>query len=662
MTSDDADALVSDHLDGVLDAPGVERLDAWLAEDAEHRRRYVRMVMDHRALLGRRAPPFAQPARARPSGRRRPAMPRQLRAAAVLAACLSVGVAGWWLSRQPGQRPILATVSAASQAIIDQGQDRHPLHAGEALMPGNRVLVERDGQLAFTYPEGTAMRLVGESQAVLADDQAGKRIRLELGRLEAVVSPQPAGHPAIIATADGITTVLGTILAVTRVAGETRTEVTRGQVSLARTDDARAVRIAAGEYAIAAPGEPLIAHAIGSASGATYAVGAGQPYATLDALPPLRPGDIVELRPGTYGGAHRWTASGTALRPITIRGAAQHGSTIIDGTGLALGIGAMPHALFDILGAHYRIENLEFAHARNGGTATGIICSGGAAHTILKACRILQCDKGIDATDDDLSIDGCEVGWCGDAGNDGFCHGLLLSGAACVIRHCDIHDLTHGQGIKSRCLHLEIRACRIADAEDGEIGIVEPPPGTGTGGDVILAGNLVVSKAGRHGNQSRFIETGSGPGPRRSGTLVLIGNTLVAGDPRIVFISTANSAMRTLADGNIFVGSDRIAALGEGALSGRWNWAPPTATLPTGLLDGVAPHTPVPGFADLAGRDFHLRADSPCRAAWVSDDRFLNEASGEPGVVSASAPASASAATVPTLGRRSDVGAYGVRP
>ena len=55
----------------------------------------------------------------------------------------------------------------------------------------------------------------------------------------------------------------------------------------------------------------------------TYPVGASRAYKTpclLVASVVLQPGDIVEVNPGTYTDACQLTASGTAAKPITLRG------------------------------------------------------------------------------------------------------------------------------------------------------------------------------------------------------------------------------------------------------------------------------------------------------------------------------------------------------
>jgi ferric-dicitrate binding protein FerR (iron transport regulator) len=670
--ADGIDALISDHLDGVLDDAGTRRLEAWLECGRANQERYLRMVMDHRALLEHHAMARHQAGR-RPS-RARPAAwiwRRTVPFAALcaLAAALAVALLWWHAPAAPGQpagsaeqaAQRFATLGANTGASVRRGAAAQALGTGAELRAGDRVTVAAGGRCELRCDDGTLLRLADDAELVLGPAAAGKRVELLYGRLEAEFTPQPPGHPAVIATPEAEVTVRGTVLTVVSRDGESRTEVSHGAVTLTRLADRAAVPLRSGEYAIAAPQLALAAHLLGEPSGTRYAVGAGQPYATLGALPALHPGDVVELHPGSHRLAYRWTASGTRLRPITVRGVGS-APAVIDGEGLNPGIGALPHGLFHISGAHLVIEHLDFANARNGGTAAGILCTDGARHTVIRDCRITSCDKGIEATDDDLLIEDCEIGRCGSPGNDGHCHALLLAGLRAVVRRCDIHDALNGQAIKSASRYLELRSCRITDAEDGEIGIVDEPAGTGADGNVVLIGNLVASKGGRRGNQQRFIEVGDEGGGNRAGTLYLIGNTLVAADGRNLFINTAHAAMRTVAIGNIFSGSDRIAMLGAGGFSGRRNWMPASASVPPGAEDNVRATSAGAGFADPEHRDFRLRADAACRGQGLADARYRDDAGRACAVEPWGAPGPTAGQPAPSPATPPCIGAYPALP
>ena len=101
----------------------------------------------------------------------------------------------------------------------------------------------------------------------------------------------------------------------------------------------------------------------------TYPVGPSRAYKTpclLVASVALQPGDIVEVDPGTYTDACQLTASGTAAKPITLRGVPGP-RPLFDATGLDLsGAGSVPRAIFQFTGgSHWRVQHLELENAAN---------------------------------------------------------------------------------------------------------------------------------------------------------------------------------------------------------------------------------------------------------------------------------------------------------
>src|SRR2546421_2950338 len=74
---------------------------------------------------------------------------------------------------------------------------------------------------------------------------------------------------------------------------------------------------------------------------ATYQVGPTRTYHTVGALPALTAGDIVEVDPAIYNEVKRWTISGTAAKPIIIRGVGG-ARPIFDATNQVVD-GVLPH-------------------------------------------------------------------------------------------------------------------------------------------------------------------------------------------------------------------------------------------------------------------------------------------------------------------------------
>lgn len=577
------DALISAHLDGALDDAGHQALEAWLAADRVNQRRFLAAVMDHRALaqqLQADQHPTVRRLRLRPQRRRLTA--RLLAAAALV--MFALGGLLWFNAEPPGPRLIVPGSSAA----------------GPRVPAGERIAVKAGHTGGLLYDDGTRVGLDGGSELVVGSATRGKHVTLLTGRLSAAVTPQPAGRPFTIATPGATTTVLGTALTVATDGAETEVAVSRGRVAVERAADRARTEVAAGQRSTVAADLPLRARADGEPAGRLLRVGPGQPAATIADLPPLAPGDVVELQPGTHRGAWSLPAGGTALRPVTIRGAAGE-PPLIDAEGLKLtGIGAVPRAALQLHGGHWRVERLAFANARNGLNAAAIrlVDARGAA---IGACRIARCDQGVDAVAGEVTVEDCDVGFCGTASNEGYGHDLNLSADRALVRGCHLHDQLHGQALRADCARIDVEANRIVNAEDGEISIA-----TGaTPVAVTLAGNLVVSKRTRMGNSMRFILV-EGEG---AGSLTLAHNTFVADSQWVTFIAPGRLAVR--ADANIFSGSGRIASPGN--VVGSRNWLPTGADAPAGFTDGLTGGAP--GFRDAAAGDYRLRDDSDCRKA-----------------------------------------------
>jgi hypothetical protein len=72
--------------------------------------------------------------------------------------------------------------------------------------------------------------------------------------------------------------------------------------------------------AVACSAAGLLAGLSATAEASTYRVGIGEQFRELTALPPLQPGDVVEVVGGFSYQPVRFDVDGTAAAPITIRG------------------------------------------------------------------------------------------------------------------------------------------------------------------------------------------------------------------------------------------------------------------------------------------------------------------------------------------------------
>ncbi len=351
-----------------------------------------------------------------------------------------------------------------------------------------------------------------------------------------------------------------------------------------------------------------------SANAATYRMGDKQTIKTLSAIvDKLQPGDTVEIDSGVYREVLKLKANGTKDAPITIRGVGETRS-LFDAHELnASGRSGAPRAIFQIEGAYYIIEHLEFKNARNGNNAAGIRLLG-STNAIIRDCKVSYCDMGIFGSDrETVTIEACDIGFNSTIEHNGYAHNFYMSGNRVVVRNCYIHDSLYGQNFKTRAHYNELWYNWISDSNQGEVGPVDGRNATDRpNSNVLMVGNVIVSKPDRTGNKSKFILYGSELGGTHDGTLYMFHNTLIAGSPRIKFVQLYDPNARLVAHNNIFFGSDQIVIEARKAISvnGSHNWIPVSAEAPatfTNTIKGDAP-----GLMNVDERDFRLQSASPC--------------------------------------------------
>jgi len=362
------------------------------------------------------------------------------------------------------------------------------------------------------------------------------------------------------------------------------------------------------------------------AAATIYRVGSEREVKNLQSIvSQLQPGDVVEIDPGTYREALRLRANGTKDAPIIFRGVGQ-ARPVFDAEGLNVsGRGSNPRGIFEIEGAYNIVERLEFKNARNGNNGAGIRLLG-STNAVVRDCRVTYCDMGIFGGDrETATIEACEVAFNGTPKFNGYSHNFYMHGNRVVIRACHIHDSLYGQNYKSRAHYNELWCNWIADSNQGEVGPVDGKGETDRpNSNVLLVGNVIVSKPDRTGNTSKFVLFGSESGGVHDGTLYMFNNTLVAGSPKVVFVQLHDPQARAVIQNNIFFGSNRMVgnAPKPGSVTGGNNWIPTGASVPEELTATVMGNAP--GFGDPAKRDFRLKAESPCVDRGVDNMEYVD--------------------------------------
>jgi hypothetical protein len=139
------------------------------------------------------------------------------------------------------------------EGAVTVGDDRRPAKVGDDAQSGLQVA---KGSAHVVLPDGTRLTvgpntLIGE----IARGPKGTRVELPVGTVTADIARQPADQPLVFITPHGEARVVGTVLRLVVEAGSTRLEVKEGKVQLMR--DGRTVTVAAGQFAVAAPGQPM---------------------------------------------------------------------------------------------------------------------------------------------------------------------------------------------------------------------------------------------------------------------------------------------------------------------------------------------------------------------------------------------------------------------
>lgn len=206
------------------------------------------------------------------------------------------------------------------------------------------------------------------------------------------------------------------------------------------------------------------------AAAATYRVGLGETYRELGALPPLQPGDVVEVVGGfTYQPAS-FDVDGTAAQPIVIRGLrnGQNQRPRIMGGNNAL----------ELAGDHYVVEGLEL-------TGGALRCLFVHAHgLVLRDLLIHDCPgHGIEGGGNgggDLTLEFSEIHHSGRGTTQ---HQVYVSsderahpGSRFLMRFNWLHDGTGGNNVKSRSERNQIYFNWIQGAVYHELELIGPDP------------------------------------------------------------------------------------------------------------------------------------------------------------------------------------------
>ncbi|UQA58876.1 hypothetical protein [Polyangium aurulentum] len=341
-----------------------------------------------------------------------------------------------------------------------------------------------------------------------------------------------------------------------------------------------------------------------SAAAATYEVGPGQQYQSLEQVRDLvGPGDVIELQgDAAYSGDLKLKKSGTAGAKITVRGVRKNGKRpVIRGGDQGI----------KVMGSHYVLEGLEIT-----GSARSCLVHSGNDLTVRDTV-VHDCPKhgilGTDTESGSLTLDHVEVYR---AGSGLKYHSIYIAtdekaypGSVFRMQHSYVHDVNGGNAVKSRAERNEIYYNWVESAEYHVlelIGSEEFPAGV-VREDSDVVGNVLRKTGG--GPAIRLGGDGSGDS---FGRFRLVNNTVVLAPGASSVLRLFEGIESVEVTNNVFyqTGGAPIAklmrskeakwSLGHAKISGRNNWIPEgSGEVPTTWTATI--YGDDPGFADAKG-------------------------------------------------------------
>ncbi|MBN2712015.1 MAG: FecR domain-containing protein [Planctomycetes bacterium] len=144
--------------------------------------------------------------------------------------------------------PVVVKINGSAHMASDSNI---VLRQGDVLAPTQTIYTLADSSVNLAYPDGTVVEVDANTRVRMMDGpdgKAGKKLKIEYGRLLADVAPQPAGYPMQIYTEQSVTEVLGTKFTLESDKTHTRLDMTRGKVGFTRLLDRTTAIVTAGQY------------------------------------------------------------------------------------------------------------------------------------------------------------------------------------------------------------------------------------------------------------------------------------------------------------------------------------------------------------------------------------------------------------------------------
>jgi len=345
-----------------------------------------------------------------------------------------------------------------------------------------------------------------------------------------------------------------------------------------------------------------------------------------------RPGDVVEIAPGTYMMDRKKISvqtSGTPEAPIIIRGVIEDGKRpVFDGSNYNIqrGFFHFEPETHDVI-----IENLELCNARGTGRENGDEQPANAAalyilgtNITVRNCYCHHNENGLFSTheSDYVLVENCEIAHNGrypGIGDPHRTHGFYFNSKHQMVKNCYIHDSTDSENFKSRGDNTIFAFNRVEEECAYSLGV-----DSNNSLNTLWLGNLVIKRTYKGINQGRLLGVGDGTGVAR-GTLVAANNTFITVFPRDFYLFTFDSSTTdVILLNNVFAGPGEnfLEKRGRGDITGAGNWIQAGISgVPETLAGTIRGESP--GFVDYERRNFAPAADSPLVDAGVDAEEYM---------------------------------------